>query len=259
MRRFVERTIVITGAAGDLGTATAERFAREGARVVAIDLPDRPLEACVAAVERAGAQALALPTDVTRIDQLTEALDRVGESWGGFDYLFNNAGLSGRPGTIEQTEEADFDRVMATNVKGVFLGMKLAIPHLRRRGGGVIVNCSSIAGVIGNPWLPAYSASKHAVIGLTKSVASSHGHEGLRIVAMCPGPIEGSMMREAERVLTPKDPGQAKAGMTALIPQARYGRPEEVAGLVAFLCSDDAAYLHGAAVVLDGGMVATVG
>lgn len=237
MTRFTGRTIVITGAAGDLGRATAVRFAEEGARVAVIDLPHRPLAACVDAVEKAGGEALAVAADVTLSEQLDKAFDRVAETWGGFDFLFNNAGLSGRPGTIEDCDEADFDRVMGANVKGVFLGMKLAIPHLRRHGGGVIVNCSSIAGVIGNPWLPAYSASKHAVIGLTKSVASSHGHEGLRIVALCPGPIDGSMMREAEKALTPKDPSQARSGMTALIPKGRYGRPEEVAGLVAFLCS----------------------
>jgi len=258
-RRFTGRTLVVTGAAGDLGRATAERFAREGANVVALDLPERPLEETVATVEALGSEAVAVHADVSDREQLAAAFDRAVERFGGFDFLFNNAGVSGRPGDIESCDEADYDRVMSTNVKGVFLGMRLGIRHLRRRGGGVIVNCSSIAGKIGNPWLPAYSASKHAVIGLTRSVASSHGHEGLRVVAICPGPIEGRMMRSAERALTPEDPDLAKGGMTALIPQGRYGNPEEVAALVAFLCSDDAVYLHGTAVVLDGGMVATVG
>lgn len=257
--RFRNRVLVLTGAAGDLGRATARRFAREGAHVVAIDLPDRPLDETVTALESEGAEALALAADVTEREQLASAFDRAVERFGGFDFLFNNAGISGRPGNIEHCDEADFDAVMRTNVKGVFLGMQLGIPHLRRRGAGVIVNCSSIAGKIGNPWLPQYSASKHAVIGLTRSVASSHGPEGIRVVAICPGPIEGRMMRYAEQVLTPDDPEVAKKGMTTLIPQGRYGSPDEVAALVAFVCSDDASYLDGTAVVLDGGMVATVG
>jgi len=257
--RFAGRVIVVTGAAGDLGRATAERFAREGARVAAIDLPDRPLDACVAAVESAGSEALAATADVTRAEELERALAAAVERFGGIDFLFNNAGIEGHAGHIEQCAEEDFDRVIATNVKGVFLGVKLALPHLRHRGGGVIVSSASIAGVIGNPWLPAYAAAKHAVLGLTRSVAASHGHEGIRVVAVCPGPIEGRMMGAVEAELDSEDPSRPRAAMTALIPQGRYGRPEEVAGLVAFLCSDDAAYLHGTGVILDGGMLATVG
>jgi len=243
--------VIVTGAAGGIGRAAVERFLDEGARVVAVDLEGDPLDA----LRDAGDEALhAVAADVTRGEELRRAVAEGAERFGGIDALFNNAGIEGAVVPLEQYPEEEFDRVLAVNVRGVFLGIKHVVPELRRRGGGAIVNTASVAGLIGDPSISAYVASKHAVLGLTKSAAIAFGPENIRVNAVCPAPIETRMMRALETGLEPDDPQSIKKMLEERIPQGRYGTPEEVAAVVAFLCSDDARYVNGGIYTVDGGM-----
>jgi NAD(P)-dependent dehydrogenase (short-subunit alcohol dehydrogenase family) len=252
--RFRDRVILITGAAGGIGRATALRFASEGAAVVATDLPGEPLDALAKELASSGVPAEVLPLDVTQSGEWHRAVERAESAFGGLDHLFNNAGIEGFVGAIDVYPEETLDQVLAVNVKGVFLGIQHAVPALRRRGGGVIVNTASVAGLMGDPNIPAYIASKHAVLGITKSAAIGYGPERIRVNAVCPAPIETRMMRSLERGLFASDPEVAKQMLHQRIPLGRYGEPEEVASLVAFLCSDEARYITGSAYTIDGGM-----
>jgi len=253
-RRFEGKTAVITGAAGGIGREACKRFAREGANVVIVDLPGSALMEAEADVIEAGSSALVVPTDVTKSDQVQNYATLAKQRFGTIDAFFNNAGIEGFIGpTLEYPEEM-FDRVMAVNVKGVFLGMKYVIPVMREGGrGGAIVNTASVAGLAGTPTLFAYGASKHAVIGMSKSGALEFGRDNIRVNAICPSPIETRMMRSLERGNNPDNPEAAHRAIAANIPMGRYGEPEEVAALVAFLCSDDAKFISGGTYTIDGG------
>jgi 3alpha(or 20beta)-hydroxysteroid dehydrogenase len=172
---------------------------------------------------------------------ISEATSRLG----GIDCLVYNAGIEGVVAGIEDSPEETFDRVLAINAKGVFLGMKAVLPELRKRGGGSIVNLASIAGLMGDPTLSPYVASKHAVIGLTRSAAAGHAGEKIRANVVCPGPIETRMMRSLETGLAAGSEAVIKEALEPRIPIGRYGTPEEVAAVIAFLCSDDAIYVSG--------------
>ncbi len=255
-RRFEGRVIVITGAAGGIGRATAERFASEGANVVAVDLPGSGLDETIALVEAAGASGLAVPADVTRSADVERYVSAAKGRFGGIDYFFNNAGIEGWIGPTTQYPEEMFDKVIAVNLKGVFLGIKYVVPVMLERGGGVIINTASIAGLSGTPSIFAYGASKHAVVGMTRSAALEFGGQGIRTNAICPSPIETRMMRALERGINPDEPEQVHQSMAAGNPMGRYGEPDEVAAFVAFLCSSDASYLNGGIFPIDGGRMA---
>lgn len=252
--RFEGKVAVITGAAGDIGRAAARRFASEGASVVLVDLAGSPLEESVAAVERAGGEAHAVTADVTRAAEVEGFVQAATARFGAIDYFFNNAGIEGAVLPLTDYPEDDFDRVMAVNVKGVWLGLKYVGAAMRERGdGGAIVNTSSVAGLGGVRNQIAYGTSKHAVVGITKTAALEFARDGIRVNAVCPAPIETSMMRSIERQSNPDDPDQARQRMAGSNPMQRYGEPEEVAALVAYLCSADASFLNGAIVPVDGG------
>ena len=252
--RFECKVAVVTGAAGGIGRASVELFAREGAAVVAVDLPGSPLEEVVAAAEKQGAEALAVAADVTQAADVERYVAESVARFGGIDAFFNNAGVEGAVVPFEQYPDDVFDQVIAVNVKGVFLGMKHVAPVMCERGGGSIVNTSSVAGMTGNPMLPAYIASKHAVLGLTKSGSQAWAAHNVRVNAVCPAPIETRMMRTLESSLSPDDPDVIHAAIAQAIPLGRYGTPEEVAALVAFLCSDDARFISGGSYTIDGAM-----
>jgi NAD(P)-dependent dehydrogenase (short-subunit alcohol dehydrogenase family) len=255
-RRFEGKVIVITGAAGGIGKATAERFAQEGASVVAVDLAGSALDDVVAAVEAAGSRAVAVPADVSKSADVERYVKAAKDRFGGIDAFFNNAGIEGWVGPTTLYPEEMFDKVIAVNLKGVFLGIKHVAPVMLERGGGSIVNTASVAGLSGTPSIFAYGASKHAVVGMTKSAALEFGPRGIRTNAICPSPIETRMMRALERGINPDEPEQAHQQMAAGNPMGRYGEPAEVAAFVAFLCSPDASYLNGGIFPIDGGRMA---
>jgi NAD(P)-dependent dehydrogenase (short-subunit alcohol dehydrogenase family) len=251
--RFTGKVAVITGAGGGIGRATAVRFASEGARVVATDVQREALEETAALVGAADGEVLSVVADVSRAADWARVADEATARFGGVDYLFNNAGIEGAVVPLLDYPEEMFDRVLAINVKGVWLGIKAVTPLLRARGGGAIVNTASIAGLTGSPLMVAYSASKHAVVGITKSAAKGLAGDGIRVNAVCPGYIETRMMEALEEANNPADPDAVRRAYSALVPMRRYGKPEEIAAFVAFLCSDDASYITGSAFTIDGG------
>ena len=256
MKRFQDKVVVITGAAGGIGRAAAGRFASEGARLVLVDISAGGLEESRGAVEAAGGQVLTVEADVTRAADVRRYVATACGRFEGIDVFFNNAGILGAVSPLVDYPEETFDRVMAVNVKSVWLGLKIVGPELIARGGGAIVNTASVAGLRGTPNLVAYTASKHAVIGLTRTASLEFIRHGVRVNAVCPAPIDTPMVRELEEGFSARDSNAARARLAERIPMRRYGTPEEVAALVAFLCSDDAGFINGAAYPIDGGSMA---
>ncbi len=253
--RFDGKVAIVTGAAGGIGSATADRFLQEGASVVAVDVDGPALEAARDTWREGADQALLVVADVTRTEDVQRYVAASAERFGGVDFLFNNAGVEGNVAPIDEYPEDAFDRVVAVNLRGAFLGIKYVVPELRKRGGGVIVNTASVAGLIGDPLIPAYIATKHAVLGLTKSAAIGFGPQNIRVNAICPSPIETRMMRSLESGMSPGSPHAVKKMMEERIPLGRYGTAEEVAAVVSFLCSEDARFVNGGIYTVDGGMI----
>jgi 3alpha(or 20beta)-hydroxysteroid dehydrogenase len=254
---FDGKVVVITGAAGGIGSAAAMRFAREGARLVLVDLAQPTIDEMVPAIERAGGTALAVAADVTCSADVERYTAAAVERFGGIDCFFNNAGVEGVVAPLLTYPEAAFDRVIAVNLKGVWLGLQHVGRVMQERGGGAIVNTASIAGLRGGrSQIAAYTASKWAVIGLTRTAALELATYKIRVNAVCPAPVETRMMRSLESGLDATNPERVHAQMAAGIPLGRYAQPEEVAALVAFLCGPDAAYITGGVYPIDGGATA---
>ena len=254
--RLQDKVTIITGAAGGIGREAALRFAAEGAAIVAVDLPGEALDETAQLVRAAGGRCIAVAADVTDEAQVAAYVAATVAEFGGVDALLNNAGIEGPVAALTDTTVDGFDRVIAVNVRGVFLGMKHAAPAIIARGGGAIVNVSSVAGLGGTPGIVAYGASKHAVIGMTKTAAMEFAPAKVRVNAICPSPVETRMMRALEAGMNPDDPEAVHAMMAMSIPLGRYGEPSDIAALMAFLCSDDSSFLTGAAIPIDGGMKA---
>jgi len=255
-KRFDGKVVVITGAAGGIGRAAAVRVASEGARLALVDLAAGGLRDSLAAVERAGGRGLTVEADVTRLADVERYVAAARERFGGVDCFFNNAGILGAVSPLVDYPEETFDRVLAVNVKAVWLGLKVVGPAIMARGGGAIVNTASIAAFRGTAGLVAYTASKHAVVGLTRTAAVEFARRGVRVNAVCPAPIETPMVDALEGGVSGRDPRAVRQRLEATIPMRRYGKPEEVAALVAFLMSPDASYINGGIYTVDGGSMA---
>ncbi|MBO9644983.1 MAG: SDR family oxidoreductase [Pseudacidovorax sp.] len=255
MKRLEGKCVVITGGAGGIGKASARLFIGEGAKVVLVDLQQKALDA---ALDELGSDAAsAVAADVSDEAQTQAYLQAALDRHGRLDVLFSNAGTEGRIAPIVDYPMDAFDRVIAVNVRGVYLGLKHAMPIMQRQGGGSIVITSSIAGLKGFAGLSAYVASKHAVVGLMRSAVLEAGASGVRINTIHPSPIETRMMRAIEEGAAPGAAASVKTQFETSIPAGRYGLPEEVARTALFLASDDSAFCTGGRYSVDGGMSAT--
>ncbi len=246
------KVTLVTGAASGIGRATAIAFAKAGARAVVIaDIDEEGLDETAQMVRDSGADALPVKTDVSRAADVENMVAKTISAFGRLDCAFNNAGTEGVMAPTADITEQNWDRTLDINLKGAWLCMKAELPHLLAADGGSIVNCSSVAGLVGFQGAGAYAASKHGMVGLTKSAALDYAPTGVRINAVCPGVIHTAMI---DRVLA-NDPGMEPA-FTAMEPVGRMGRAEEVADAVVWLCSDAASFVTGQAIAVDGGLVA---
>ncbi len=245
MQRFTGKVAFVTGAASGIGRAAALAFAQEGARVAITDRTEAALDGVRAEIEAAGGEVFAIRCDVSVPEQVEAAAARTVERFGRLDCAFNNAGVENKAAPVHEIALEEWDRILGINLRGTFVCMKHEIAQMLRQGGGVIVNTSSGAGVRGVPGGASYAASKHALIGLTKSAALDYAKDGIRVNAVLPGNIETPMMDR----FTGGDIQKA----IDLEPVGRLGKPEEIAEAVLWMCSDLGAFVTGASISVDGG------
>jgi NAD(P)-dependent dehydrogenase (short-subunit alcohol dehydrogenase family) len=250
---FTGRVALITGGGGGIGRATALGFALRGAKVMVVDADADSGHASVDIIAQRGGAAAFVQADVTQSASVREYVEKTLAAYGRIDAFFNNAGIEGKVSPTQDYDEAMFDRVIAVNLKGVFLGLRHVLPVMLKQGSGAIVNTASVAGLFGSPGMAAYVASKHGVLGLTKVASTDVAGFGVRVNAVCPGPVETRMMRSLESQRNPNDPASVHAAYAAGIPTGRYALPEEIAGAVLYLCSDLSGDVTGTHIVIDGG------
>jgi len=245
------KVALVTGGGSGIGRATALTFAREGAKVVVADVVIDGGEETVRLIKAAGGEAIFIKTDVSKAAEIEAMVQTAISTYGRLDCAHNNAGIEGATGRTADYTEENWDRVISINLTGVWLCMKYEIPQMLKQGGGAIVNTASDAGLLGVPQMPAYVASKHGVVGLTKTAALEYAKSGIRVNAVCPGVINTPMVAR----ITSQRPGRAER-MAAAEPVGRMGKPEEIAEAVVWLCSDAASFVTGLPMSVDGGIAA---
>jgi NAD(P)-dependent dehydrogenase (short-subunit alcohol dehydrogenase family) len=250
---FTGKIALITGGGGGIGRAAALGFGGGGAKVVVADFDRSAGEASVELVRQQGGEARFVRADVTQSGDVQNYVKATLDAYGAIDCFFNNAGIEGKVAPTQDFDEAVFDAVIGVNLKGVFLGLRHVLPVMVKQGHGAVVNTASVAGLFGGPGMAAYVASKHGVLGLTKVASADVARLGVRVNAVCPGPVETRMMRSLEAQRNPADPRAVHDANSASTPTGRYATPEEVANVVMYLCSDLASDITGTHIVIDGG------
>ncbi|HVA80817.1 MAG TPA: glucose 1-dehydrogenase [Candidatus Binataceae bacterium] len=249
--KLAGKVALITGAGSGMGRAAAALFAREGAKVAVIDVNEAAAKETADAITHAGGEAFAMRADVSNSEDARAMADETARRFGGLDINYNNAGIEGESGFMAQLSEDGFDRVIAINLRGVWLGMKFAIPHLIKRGGGAIINTASVAGLVAIKGAAAYCAAKAGVISLTRVAALEYGRYNIRANCICPGVIDTPMVKRIS-----EEGGVSAQDNNRLSLLGRVGTPEEIARTALFLAGDDATFATGAPFIIDGGWVA---
>lgn len=248
---FKNKVVIITGASTGIGRATALKFAENGAKLSLADIQDVEGQKLVEEIRNKGNDCIFIQCDVSKSEDVKQMVETTVQHFGQLDIAYNNAGIEGEMGFIAEGSEENFDRVIGINLKGVWACMKYQIPEMLKQQKGVIVNCSSIAGVIGSQGLPVYVASKHGVIGLTKNAALEYAKQGIRVNAVCPAGVHTPML---DRIVK-SSPGLGDQ-LSAMHPIGRIAKPEEIADAVLYLCSDSASFVTGHEMLIDGGYTA---
>jgi 3-oxoacyl-[acyl-carrier protein] reductase len=246
--KLANKVALITGAGSGMGKSAALIFAREGAKVAAIDINEAQVKETAGEIAKNGGDAIALRADVSNSEDVKRVVDETVAKFGGLNIVYNNAGIEGESNFLSNMTEEQFDRVIAINLRGVFLGMKYALPHLVKAGGGSIINQASIAGLIAVRGGAAYAAAKAGVIALTRVGALEYGRYNIRVNAICPGAIETPM---AQRIRQGQPPNPKAIQRISVL--GRMAEPEEIAKVALFLASDDSSFATGAPFIIDGG------
>jgi NAD(P)-dependent dehydrogenase (short-subunit alcohol dehydrogenase family) len=244
------KVALVTGAASGIGAASALAFAAAGARVAACDRDLAGAEATAKLIAEAGGEAMAVAVDVTDADQTHAMVDRIVAAFGRLDCAHNNAGITGSSAPTGDYPLSEWDKVLAVNLTGVFLCLRAELPALVAGGGGAVVNTASFSGLVAVPRIPAYVASKHGVVGLTKAAAVEYGRKGVRVNAVCPGSTRTPMVEGFSG-----GDSRVEEAMAAASPMRRLAEPEEIARTVVWLCSDEASFVNGHSLAVDGGAV----
>ena len=242
------KTAIITGGGSGFGRETAIKLAKKGTNISIVDLSKETGEETVRICKELGSDAIFIQADVSKVEDVQRYVTETLNHFGKIDLFFNNAGISGSGVRTIECSIDEFNSIVNVNLKGVFYGLKFVATEMLKTGGGVIVNTASLGGLKGMPTLGVYSATKHAVIGLTKTIAGEYGRENIRINAIAPGTNETPMVKAF--------PPEAIKAMAEAVPMGRLGQPHEVADVVAFLLSDESSYIHGAVISIDGGAAA---
>lgn len=248
---FKDKVALVTGASFGIGRSTAIAFAKRGAKVVVADWLDDKEEVTIKAIKDLGGEVLFIKCDVSKSNDVKLLMDKAHSTFGRLDFAFNNAGVEGDMGQTHECTEENWDHTIGINLKGLWLCLKYELPIMQKQGFGVIVNCASVAGLIGFPGLPAYVASKHGVTGLTKTAALENAKINIRVNAVCPGVIKTPMVDR----ITGKQK-EVEKQYESMEPVGRMGQPEEVAEAVVWLCSDAASFVTGVSLPVDGGWIA---
>ena len=253
MKRLEDKVAIITGGSGGIGKETATRFLEEGASVMLVDIDQAGLDAAAKALD-SDERVMTARADVSNEDDVRGYVQRALDRFRRIDVLFNNAGIEGEVAPLEEQDTAMFDKVIAINVRGAYLGLKYVLPHMYKAGAGSVINTSSVAGLNGSAGVLPYVTSKHALTGMTKVAAIEAAKHNVRVNSVHPSPVNTRMMRSLESGFDPNDAEAAKTAMEKAIPLGRYGESADIANLVLFLASDESRFITGAQYRIDGGM-----